>query len=277
MKENTRKSRSIGRLLFIIAVFTAAIIIGRIGTEKPEVTQYDLFIDGLPQSFAGFKIVQVSDLHGADLCPELIDAVKAEKPDIIALTGDLVTTEADLPVAESTVNALSDICDVYFVSGNHEYASGCIDAVCDILNNAGVRFLRNEYLALEREDGRLILAGVEDPNAYADMIQPDELVYKLRDEYPTDPVVLLGHRNYWVTEYPGLPVELILCGHEHGGVIRLPGIGGVLGHGRVLFPEYDAGEFKSGSYAMIVSRGLGNSLPLPRMFNPPEIVSITLR
>lgn len=277
MKGNTRKSRRIGRLLFIIAVFTAAIIIGRIGTESPEVTQYDLFIDGLPQSFAGFKIVQVSDLHGADICSELIDAVKAEKPDIIALTGDLITTEADLPVAEKTVNALSEICDVYFVSGNHEYASGCIDAVCDIINNAGVRFLRNEFLALEREDGRLILAGVEDPNAYYDMTQPDELVYKLRDEYPTDPVVLLGHRNYWVTEYPELPVELILCGHEHGGVIRLPGIGGVLGHGRVLFPEYDAGAYYSGSYTMIVSRGLGNSLPVPRMFNPPEIVSITLR
>ena len=88
--------------------------------------------------------------------------------------------------------------------------------------------------------------------------------------------ILLGHRNYWMTKYPELPVDLIFSGHAHGGLIRIPGVGGLIGTDRKLFPRYTAGVFENGSYTLVVSRGLGNSVPVPRLFNRPEIVAVTL-
>ena len=108
------------------------------------------------------------------------------------------------------------------------------------------------------------------------MIRPDELVAELRRSYPETPVVLLGHRNYWVERYPSLEVDLILCGHGHGGIIRLPGIGGLLGTDRLLFPAYAEGAHVSGRYTMVVSRGLGNIRRSLRVFNYPQLVLITL-
>ena len=88
---------------------------------------------------------------------------------------------------------------------------------------------------------------------------------------------MLGHRNYWMEKYPDLPVELILCGHAHGGIVRIPGVGGLLSTDRTLFPDYEAGMYDNGNYTMIVSRGLGNSISVPRLMNRPEILSIELK
>lgn len=241
-----------------------------------EVTDYRTQSAFLPAEFDGFKIVQLSDLHGAEFGDELYEKVRELAPDIIALTGDFITDAEDLPAAESLIAKLVTITDVYFISGNHDYGSGEIDALTEIMDRYGVRFLRNEYEILERDGARIIVAGVEDPNSWADMIAPDELAEAVAAEYPETYTVLLGHRNYWVDEYPDLPVDLILCGHTHGGIIRLPVVGGVLSTDRTLFPYYDAGKFSVGRYDMIVSRGLGNSAAVPRLFNCPEIVSVTL-
>ena len=86
----------------------------------------------------------------------------------------------------------------------------------------------------------------------------------------------MAHRNDFVTKYPNLPCDLIFTGHGHGGVIRLPLIGGLIGTERNLFPDFDAGLFQSGRYTMVVSRGLGDAPLLPRFLNNPEIVSVTL-
>lgn len=243
----------------------------------PELTEYTVSLHALPQEFSGFKIVQLSDLHGAKFGPELVDTVRAQNPDMIALTGDLITSADDVDTIKPLLFELAEICDVYFVSGNHDYAPGCAEPLITALEGVGIKNLGNNSTVKSRNGEKLVIAGVEDPNSWSDLTPPDEFIASLREDHPDDCVVLLGHRNYWVTEYPELPVELILCGHEHGGIIRIPGVGGLLSHDRGLFPEYDAGEFESGSYTMIVSRGLGNSLPIPRIFNRPEIVSVTLR
>lgn len=265
------------RAILILLILCAALIfLVRDSKVNLELTDYTLDIKA-PESFSGFKIVQLSDLHGASFGSELADTVREQAPDIIVITGDLISSTDELETAEKLINELVKIADVYFISGNHEFASGGIEALSDILAAAGVKYLRNEYVPLERNGERIILAGVEDPNSWTDLMPPDEFAAELRSVYPDDCVVLLGHRNYWVTEYPELPVQLILSGHEHGGIIRIPGIGGIIGHDRVLFPKYSEGAFTSGSYTMIVSRGLGNSLPIPRLFNRPEIVSVTLK
>lgn len=254
--------------LLIVAVNNSA--------HKLEVTQYSAESAKLPSEFEGFKIVQLSDLHGADFGDELYENVRALSPDIIALTGDFITDAEDLAAVDSLVSKLVTITDVYYISGNHDYGSGEIEALTEILERYGVRFLRNEYELIERNGASIVIAGVEDPNSWAEMTMPDELADEISDTYPDTYTLLLGHRNYWAEEYPSLPVDLILCGHTHGGIIRLPGVGGLLSTDRTLFPDYEAGEYFCGQYEMIVSRGLGNSIAIPRLFNYPEIVSVTL-
>ena len=109
------------------------------------------------------------------------------------------------------------------------------------------------------------------------MIRPEELAEEIRQAYPEAFVLWLGHRNYWVERYPALPVDLILSGHAHGGIVRLPFIGGIFNVNRRLGADYETGLYYEGDYCMEVSRGLGNALPVPRLFNRPEVVVLTLR
>ena len=243
-------------------------------------TDYTVTSARLSADFDGFRIVQLSDLHAAEFGKNnarLVRAVAAAQPDLIVLTGDFIEAEDQIPVTLALARQLVPLAPVYFVSGNHDWASHAISALFDGLADAGVTCLRNEFVTLQRGAGSIVLAGVDDPNGLADMLKPDEVAAAVQAEHPGAFTVLLGHRNYWVEEYPTLPVDVILCGHAHGGIVRLPGVGGLIGTDRTLFPDYTAGMFASGQYQMIVSRGLGQIAQLPRLLNNPEIVCLTLR
>lgn len=282
MKTKGKKHRGRGcltALIILALIAAAAAFLIKDSREDLEISRYEVASQKLPESFDGFKIVQLSDLHGAEFGEdgmELVEKVKELEPDIIALTGDFVTDEGDLAAVEKLAARLVKLCPVYFISGNHEFGSGLAVKVRNILERAGVKYLSNEYLTISRGEDGILLGGVEDPLAYADMLSPDELAQKMNDAAPDAFKILLGHRNYWMTEYPELPVDLIFCGHAHGGLIRIPGVGGLIGTDRRLFPDFDAGQFNNGRYTLIVSRGLGNSVPIPRIFNRPEIVCVEL-
>lgn len=276
MKRRRTKS---GRIAIVIITLLCLVgyILVRDSAEHLELKRCTVTNHKLSQSFSGFKIVQLSDFHGAELVTDIVETVREQKPDIIALTGDFITDEGDLPAVEQLVSQLTDICEVYFISGNHDFASGRIAELSDILSSRGVKYLKNEYVTIQRGGESIVLAGVEDPNSWADLEPPDAFLKRVRAEHPDDYIVLLGHRNYWMEKYPDLPVELILCGHAHGGIVRIPGVGGLLSTDRTLFPDYEAGMYDNGNYTMIVSRGLGNSISVPRLMNRPEIVSIELK
>lgn len=276
MKRRRTKS---GRIAIVIIALLCLVgyILVRDSAEHLELTRCTVTNHKLSQSFSGFKIVQLSDFHGAELVADIVETVREQKPDIITLTGDFITDEGDLPAVEQLVSQLTDICEVYFISGNHDFASGRIAELSDILSSCGVKYLKNEYVTIQRGAESIVLAGVEDPNSWADLEPPDAFLKRVRAEHPDDYIVLLGHRNYWMEKYPDLPVELILCGHAHGGIVRIPGVGGLLSTDRTLFPDYEAGMYDNGNYTMIVSRGLGNSISVPRLMNRPEIVSIELK
>lgn len=282
MKTKGKKHRGRGcltALIILALIAAAAAFLIKDSRDDLEISRYEVKSQKLPESFDGFKIVQLSDLHGAEFGEdgmELVEKVKELEPDIIALTGDFVTDEGDLAAVKKLAGRLTELCPVYFVSGNHEFGSGLAVKVRNILERAGVKYLSNEYLTISRGEDEILLGGVEDPLAYADMLSPDELAQKMNDAAPDAFKILLGHRNYWMTEYPELPVDLIFCGHAHGGLIRIPGVGGLIGTDRRLFPDFDAGEYNNGRYTLIVSRGLGNSVPIPRVFNRPEIVCVEL-
>lgn len=282
MKTKGKKHRGRGcltALIILALIAAAAAFLIKDSRDDLEISRYEVKSQKLPESFDGFKIVQLSDLHGAEFGEDgmgLVEKVKELEPDIIALTGDFVTDECDLAAVEKLAARLVKLCPVYFVSGNHEFGSGLAVKVRNILERAGVKYLSNEYLTISRGEDEILLGGVEDPLAYADMLSPDELAQKMNDAAPDAFKILLGHRNYWMTEYPELPVDLIFCGHAHGGLIRIPGVGGLIGTDRRLFPDFDAGQFNNGRYTLIVSRGLGNSVSIPRIFNRPEIVCVEL-
>lgn len=279
-KESVKKRRPIKRRILPLALLgmAAALIVDGSGLFIAN-TIYKIKINGLPDSFSGFRIVQLSDLHGRELGKDserLLEHITSQLPDIIVLTGDIADETTDMSVLERLIPKLVAIAPVFYVSGNHEWGAKKIDAMSAILEESGAVYLRNEFTTLVKSGEEIVLCGVEDPNSWSDMTTPDELVERVRAEYPESPVILLGHRNYWADKYPELDVSLIFCGHGHGGIIRLPFVGGLISTDHTLFPEYDAGVFEVGSYKMVVSRGLGDTIPMPRILNRPEVVTVIL-
>lgn len=285
----TKKPRSSKRrrhfsFIFIIAALLAVLILD--SRFRLVTSEYELFYENLPDSFDGYRIVQLSDLHmrqfGEDN-EKLIYALKAQEPDIIVLTGDFLnsrekgTDGGQTKALEPFLCQLPQIAPCFFVSGNHEWASGELPELTELLKELGIRYLHNEFLLLGEEGQELILAGVEDPNGPADMKKPDELAEVIRTNYPESFTVLLAHRNNLAEKYPKLPVDLIICGHAHGGIVRIPFAGGVFGTEKDFFPEYDAGLFEEENFDMVLSRGLGDYVSIPRFLNNPEIVTIILR
>lgn len=275
MKQRSKRLRR--TLLLVLLVLAVLIGDGRLRLTS---TEYSLSFDNLPAAFDGFRIVQLSDVHGAVFGAgneRLLRAVAAAEPDLIALTGDLADRDTDLEDTDQVLAGLAEIAPLYYVSGNHEWSEDLLEPLQVLFQRRGVRYLRNEYLTLERADQHIVLAGVEDPNGWRDQLRPDALAARIRETYPEDFVLLLGHRNDFLEKYPTLPVDLILCGHAHGGVIRIPGVGGLLGTNRELFPDYTAGVYTGETYRLLVSRGLGRMRGIPRIFNNPEVVVLTLR
>lgn len=277
MKTRKTKRTLLKFLLFLVLACALIMLDSR---YRIVTTDYTVSSPDIPAGFDGFKIVQLSDVHGAEFGRDnvrLLSKVESAGPDIIALTGDLVDANTDMEVIDALLRGLCGIAPVYFVSGNHEWASGLLPELEELFDKYGVIYLKNDYVLLQRGNDSVVLAGVEDPNGWKDMLRPDELVDIIRENCGDKYTILLGHRNYWATEYPDLEVDIIFCGHAHGGIVRLPFLGGVIGAGYELFPDYVDGEYELESYTMLVSRGLGGSVPVPRFLNNPQIVTVTLK
>lgn len=236
--------------------------------------------DRLPAAFDGLRVVELADLHGREFGPgnrDLLKAVRDAKPDLITLDGDLADEYTDLEVIRVLAGELVEIAPVYYVTGNHEWAMDGRKELFDILEEAGVTALHNDYVRLERDGQFIILAGVDDPNGPWDQKSPETLMEEIRAECGDPYVLLLAHRNDQLRRWAALDVDLVLTGHAHGGVIRLPFVGGLLGTGMQFFPEYTAGIYRAGRACMFVSRGLGNSGIPFRLFNRPHLPVISLR
>jgi len=245
-----------------------------------DVKEYELSFANLPESFDGYRIALISDLHGWSFGNEnerLIEKIRAAKPDLIAITGDMVSKPDDFEAVENLMDGLYGLAPMYYVNGNHEWGAGLTLKMRQLMEARGVICLSNEFVTLNRESEHILICGVEDRNGRADMIKPPELAEELRQQYPEDFVLWLQHRNDSLIYYPELPVELVLSGHAHGGIVRLPFIGGVLDVRGKLGAEYEKGIYNEGGLTQLVSAGLGNSVFIPRFLNRPELPIITLR
>ena len=236
----------------------------------------------LPAGFDGCVIVQLSDLHGAEYGEnneKLLEQIRKVKPDYIFLTGDLQDRYRQTPrsYTVSLGRALAEIAPTYFITGNHEWAFRDIRELKRELKEAGVTVLTNEYVTLTRNGDTMLLAGIDDPNGFADQKRPEELASELRAANPDAFWFLLAHRNnYFENEYSHLGADLVISGHGHGGLIRLPFTDGLVSVERSFFPSYTAGFYEANGAKVFVSRGLGNSGKTFRLFNRPELVVLTL-
>ena len=229
--------------------------------------------------------MQLSDLHGKYFGKDnerLYRAVKAAQPEYIFVTGDLVDRKTENPTvyAGEVGAALSAIAPTYYVTGNHEWGHGTkvVEEIKRTLRESGVTVLSNEFVPLTRNGDSIVLAGIDDPNGYADQETPYELAQEIYAACGDPFWILLAHRNNrFARQYSLLGADLVCSGHAHGGIVRLPGTDGLFSHDLDLFPSYTAGLYEENGSVLFVTRGLGNSGPSFRVFNRPEIAVLTLR
>ena len=245
------------------------------------ITEYTVENEKLPESFSGFRIAQVSDFHNCQFGEDhedLLQALEVGKPDIIAITGDLVDSyHPDLENSMDFVEGATKIAPVYYVSGNHESRQDYAQ-ICLRLEQLGVTILEERSATLRRGTDAIVLLGVQDPAFYADPKRDEdeqvmqELIAEI--EFPKEFSILLSHRNNMLDIYADVGADLVLSGHAHGGALQFPWGGGFYANGK-LFPEYTNGIYKQDETTMIVSRGIGNSLLPLRINNTPELVFVT--
>ena len=267
---------------FFLLMLAAVILIGFWYFENHVIRteEFILASERVPAAFDGFRIVELADLHGKEFGPDsedLLRAVRNAEPDLIAIDGDLADELTDLSVIRTLAAELTEIAPVYYVTGNHEWAMDNREELLAILEEAGVAALHNEFFLLSKGKDSIVLAGVDDPNGPYDQKTPEELVAEVRAACGDPYILMLAHRNDQLDLWSALAVDTVLAGHGHGGVIRLPFVGGLVGVDRELFPAYTAGLYEQGRTDLIVSRGLGNSVVNFRLFNRPHLPVIVLR
>ena len=247
--------------------------------SRLEISNYTYQSSEIPSDFDNYKICQISDLHCKHFGKNnetLINAIQEMSPDIVVLTGDIVDEDHDdLSSVEQLFIGLQELqIPAYYVTGNHELAPDAAvqyAQLLDLMNTYQVTDLDDRSVSLTKESSSIQLTGCKWRSGYLVHFLPPVnaegfhiLLYHGADFYD-----LISHYGY----------DLVLSGHIHGGLVRIPILDiGVLGNTGNLFPKYTHGIYqnKSQTSTMIVSRGLGDAA-LPRFFNRPDLVCITLK
>lgn len=245
------------------------------GNTALELNTVKIKSDKLPESFLGYRIVHVSDLHNAVFGKEnekLVSLIESASPDIIAITGDMIDSRStNVDVALDLAEKLVQTAPCYYVTGNHEARKNAeFKKLEKGLEGLGVTVLRNEKVYIERGDEELTLIGIDDPTFTSSVSENLSSLCQEDDGF----TVLLAHRPELFEIYTENNVDLALCGHAHGGQFVLPFVGGLVAPGQGFFPKYDSGLYEKDGTNMVVSRGIGNSIIPIRFNNRPEVVLV---
>lgn len=252
--------------------------------DRLETTHYLMESPEIPEEFNGFRILQFSDLH-ADSIPGLVDEIRNEAPDIIVSTGDLVHDKGSYAQGVRICKRLMEIAPVYAVTGNHDLWRADYSEFERELTDIGVRTLHNERVELIKGGAEIGLAGIDDPFSRDNARIKQTIKQSLRQIPKYEGYdILLFHRANLLDLLKNHGFNLILSGHMHGGQFRLPiGGRGVISPksswngSKLFFPKYFAGHYNSKKTQMIVNRGVGNPMIIPRLFNRPELTVVTLK
>lgn len=238
------------------------------------------------------RLVQLSDLHNQTFGKDnvrLIKRVCALEPDLILMTGDMINSDdPDISVILALTQSLSEIAPVYCCYGNHEtsWMKHFDTDLRSCLEQAGARVLNVEYCDVCCKGNELRLGGYEGyyraplMTSGGDKEREKQEYQFFADFENTDRYkILLNHiPTAWLDwEYrDDYKVDLVFCGHYHGGQIRLPLIGGLIAPNIGYFPHYTKGLYASIPAKVVLSAGLGSDRKIPRINNPGEIVCVDL-
>lgn len=262
-------------ILLAIAVFAVLALDCRLA-----VRHYTLQSDKVD---APVRLVLISDLHSCRYGKDqqnLIRAVREQQPDLVLLAGDIFDEQRDNTYAEQFLAAVGAEYACWYVPGNHEYWAGeeKFAAMMGFLEAQGVHLLAGRRETVTIRGQNINLCGVDDPSSpYSGTIKKQLQTLKQITENGHYSLVL-SHRPEAMDKYVAAGFDLALCGHAHGGQVRLPGlINGLYAPNQGFFPDYAGGQYTKEGTTMIVSRGLAReSTPFPRIFNRPELVVIDI-
>lgn len=259
-----------------IVIFIVLGIIGPLG-----VTEYDVEGANLPAAFDGYRILQIADLQNST-DPKILEYAQELKPDLIVFSGDNFYTHVSPETEEWTLSLiyqLTKIAPVYAVSGNHDLWNPDFAANQRLLADAGAILLENATQTIEKGGDSITISGITDPYVF----HPEDVAARvreyLRDVHPTSGYdILLFHRANFLDLLKGQGFELIFSGHLHGGQFRLPFVnGGLMTPEGGFFPKYISGVYSiDPNSTAVVSRGIGNTTIVPRFYDAPELVLVTL-
>ena len=238
------------------------------------------------------RIALLSDLHGKSFGRDnsrLIAKIGEQTPDAIFLDGDMIDRSADSADVQELlrlIKRLHEIAPVYFAPGNHELEYMQTDtSLLTQVTEAGAVIVNDSYVDVAIAGQPLRIGGTMGHAFYFGRSEEefssspeyqflkafeDTDVPKICLAHMPDTFIFNGAYNLW-------NVDLVLSGHTHGGLIRLPFIGGLYAPMQGWFPEYDQGYFRLGEHMqMVITSGLAGHGMIPRINNPPEIVVIDL-
>lgn len=256
----------------------AALIVARfIEPERLKVSRVDVPLAGLDRAFDGFRLVQVSDVHGKVTIGgrALSEVVAAQKPDAVVVTGDLIDAAGPFDPALAMLARLRAPAGVYFVPGNNEsraVRAGGSEGLLPRVRATGAEPLVNRAIRVERGGGWLWLVGVDDPTRD----RRDNLPWALRGTDDGRPRLLLAHAPHILRRLDGHRIDYLITGHTHGGQVCLPWYGALVTRSAFGRRAASGPAFVNGVRAY-VSRGIGTSLLPLRLFCPPELVVHVLR
>lgn len=264
--------------LFILLFFLIIIIVicGYMENFRFVITNYT--IECYKKASGLRKAVIISDLHNNSFGKDnirLLNAVKEQKPDIIIIPGDLVNGTGDIETGKKILDLLSQDYKVYYADGNHELKVKLYkgDAYAQLFNNSAVH-LDNSFETIN-EHTRIYGLSIEE-EYYKRLNQPkfttEQLTKKLGKNDSECYNILIAHNPAYIKQYTQWGADLVICGHYHGGFIRLPFGGGLITPQLKLFPKYSGGIYDVNNKKVVVSRGLGSHTIPFRLFNTPELV-----
>lgn len=248
--------------------------------------------------------VVLSDIHNKGFRKSnqiLLKKILEQRPDFVIIAGDMINKKKPCYHGEAfnIIKEISEHYPVYYANGNHEQyfeELTCSNSnvekqvtLCESWNlykekleRLGVIFLNNKSIEIRRNDSKIIITGLSLSSDYYRnrnriKLEQEAIIDYIGGRSSDGYQILIAHNPIYFHDYIEWGADLILAGHAHGGLIRIPIIGGIISPQFRLFPKYDAGRYSENNRHMIVSRGLGNHSCMPRIFNIPELVVVKMK
>lgn len=273
-----KKMIQILKLLILISlIFCCICIYYKYKENTFQTTFYD--IDS-KKIYENIRIINLSDLHLKEFGKDnqkLVKKIKDLSPDIITISGDMINkNNKDFTIALNLCKQLVNIAPTYYCLGNHEYEQLLFknNNIIPQLEKLGVIVLNDEYKTITVKNTEIDICGCTQHAHNYDKYAKDYMnKYIKTDNFK---LLLVHYPELFLKQLKNINIDLALCGHVHGGQIILPFIGPLFSSDQGFFPKIAAGLYQFKYCTVIVNRGLGNNVKIPRINNIPEIVVVDL-